>query len=96
MSDTQSEDTMTFEPGEEGGISRSRREKLQRISRDFSHIPVRVGTQQSGSIETIRLSAQTLAKQIAEFAPEGREAQIAIEYVMQAKMWATQAISHRE
>jgi len=36
-----------------------------------------------------------LAKDIAELCPDNREAQVALDYVMQAKMWATQAISHR-
>lgn len=88
-------ESATFDPPREAHPALSRREKLAKISKDFSHVPVRVGTQQASAIETIRQSAQTLAKQIAEYAPDGREAALAIEHVMAAKMWATQAISHR-
>lgn len=73
----------------------SRRERLAKISSDFTPVPLRPGTQQSGAIEEIREHAQELAKMIAVLCPEGPEQQTAIAKVMEAKMWATQAISHR-
>lgn len=74
----------------------SQREKLAKVSHDFSHIPVRVGTQQAGAIETIRLAAMELAKQIVVLCPEGDPAtRLAVERVLEAKMWAAQALSHR-
>lgn len=75
---------------------RSQREKLAEISHEFAHVPVRVGTQQSAAMETIREGAMALAKQIAVLCPEGDSStRIAIERVLEAKMWATQALSHR-
>lgn len=74
---------------------RSQREKLAKISHDFTHIPVRVGTQQAGAIEAIREAAMALAKQIAVKCPDGPDTDAAIAKVLEAKMWATQALSHR-
>jgi protein tyrosine phosphatase (PTP) superfamily phosphohydrolase (DUF442 family) len=93
MPETETREAVDFDNDEDQPLSQ--RQKLARISHDFAHVPVRVGTQQAGAIETVREAAQLLAKRIAVLCPEGPDTDIALAKVWEAKAWATQAISHR-
>ena len=74
----------------------SRRQRLQALEREYSHIVVRQGTQQATAIETIRDRARVLAGSIEERCPEGSFAkEQAHKACMEAMFWAVQAISHR-
>jgi hypothetical protein len=73
----------------------SRRQRLQALEREYSHIVVRQGTQQASAIETIRDRARVLAGSIEERCPEGPAKERAHEACMNAMHWAVQAISHR-
>ena len=73
----------------------SRRQRLQALERDYSHIVVRQGTQQASAIETIRDRARVLAGSIEERCPEGPDKERAHQLCMSAMLWAIQAISHR-
>ncbi len=73
----------------------ARRQRLQELEKQFRYVPVKVGTEQSGSIESIREKALHLAGLIEERAPEGMAKRRAIAYVLEAQMWASHAIAHR-
>ncbi len=73
----------------------SRRQRLQALEREYSHIVVRQGTQQASAIETIRDRARVLAGSIEERCPDGPEKERAHQLCMSAMLWAIQAISHR-
>ena len=73
----------------------SRRQRLQELEREYSHIVVRQGTQQAMAIETIRDRARVLAGSIEERCQEGPAKERAHQACMEAMFWAVQAISHR-
>ncbi len=73
----------------------SRRQRLQALEREYSHLVVRQGTQQASAIDTIRDRARVLAGSIEERCPEGPSKDRAHDACMEAMFWAVQAISHR-
>lgn len=72
-----------------------RRQRIQAIDLMFKAIAVRPGTQQHSAMGTVRETARVFAQTIEEKCPEGAEKTEAIHRVLEAMMWANQAISHR-
>ena len=83
------------EPKEIPHQAASRRQRLQALEREYSHIVVRQGTAQASAIETIRDRARVMAGTIEERCPEGPSKDLAHQLCMSAMHWAVHAISHR-
>ena len=73
----------------------ARRQRLQDLEKQFRYAPVKAGTNQSGSIDSVRERSLHLAGLIEEKCPECPAKHRAIAKVMEAQMWAVHAITHR-
>ncbi len=73
----------------------ARRERIQMTKARFRHVAVRQGTEQSGAILTLTDEFGALAEVIETRCHDSREKSTALTLLLQAKMMAVHAITHR-
>lgn len=90
---TPTQETAPTEGGEHPALAR--RQRLQELEKQFRFHPVKTGTNQSGSIDSVRERSLHLAGLIEEKCPDGPAKRRAIDKVLEAQFWAVHAITHR-
>lgn len=73
----------------------ARRDRIKQTRARFSHVPVRQGTQQSGLILDITNEFGALAEIVETKCHDSREKSTALTLLLQAKMMAIHAVTHR-
>ena len=72
-----------------------RRDHLRAIQFRFGSVAIRQGTEQSAAIVKLIDEFTALAQVLEVRCADGREKDLAMDHLLQAKMLATHAISHR-
>ena len=89
-------DTMEAAPAREMHPASRRRDSLKAIQRRFGSIVVRQGTEQAAAIVDMIDGFTALASEIEVRCADSREKDLALDHLLQGKMMAIHAISHRE
>ena len=83
------------EPEEESQIPAKRRDRILMQRRRFANIPVKTGSEQAGAIRNLIDEFTGLAELIEVRCSEGRSKRTALDLLLQAKMLAVHAVTHR-